>query len=192
MVAPPPGVSSTSKFATDRLDEPSGHGEAQAHAGVVVGIAESLEGSEDQVTILRPDSRSPIDDTDVDSAGDGTGLDPEADATGMDEGVVDEVGHGPFQEDRIGPDPGEVRRHIDGDRLATRTEALDGGVDHVTHIDARVEHVHRAGLEPSHVQQVLHQAVEPVGLVVDRLQEDPGSRRDRRSAGRRGGSTMPP
>ena len=61
-------------------------------------------------------------------------------------------------------------RHL----VAARAEAGDGCIDQLADIGALVQYLHRAGLEPAHVQQVLDQAVQPVGLVVDGLEQDVG------------------
>ena len=88
-------------------------------------------------------------------------------------GVVDEVGHGPFDEEGVGADGREVRGHRD-DGLLLGGHAGHGGLDELAHVDGPVEDLERAGAQPAEVQQVLDQTVEPVGLFVDRLQQHPG------------------
>ena len=53
-------------------------------------------------------------------------------------------------------------------------------------------HHERAGLDPTHVEQVPHQVVEPVGLLVDRLQQGSGLLVGERRRRPRAGSTTTP
>ena len=103
------------ELAAHGPDEPPGHGQSQAHARAVLRVSETLEGLEhDQYAVLTPDPRALVDDPDVHTAGHGTGLDTQAAAPGVGQRVVDQVGHRPLDQHRIGVDPGQPRR--DGDR----------------------------------------------------------------------------
>ena len=125
MVQPPPGVSSTSSSPPTASTNPRATARPRPTPTPVVGVPEALERSEDPVAVLGPDPRTPVDDPDVHPAGHRTGLDPEAAAPAVDQGVVDQVGHGPFEEHRIGADAGErgfdVHGHLPprGPRLPT-------------------------------------------------------------------------
>ena len=175
-----------------RLHEAPGHGQAEPDTGPVLRVAQALERPEDPVAILASDARSPVDDPDVHPAGHRPGLHPESHAAAVDEGVVDQVGHGPLQQHRIGEDPGQVVGQLDGDGLSPGPEAGHGGLDHVADLGARAQHLHRSGLDPAHVEEVLDQVVEPVGLLVDGAATGRGARRGRRRVGPTGGSRTPP
>src|ERR1700722_12520797 len=130
------------EVATDRLDEPAGHGQPQSYTGLVLGIAQPLERSEYQVAILGWYPWTVIHDTEVDPSGHGTGLDPEAGAPTMYQRVVDQVGHGPLEENGIGIDPGEVVGYIRCDRCRPRPQAGHRGVDYVADVGGHVHDLH--------------------------------------------------
>ena len=54
------------EVAAHRPDEPPGHGQAQAHPGAVLRIAQALEGLEDRVPVTAGDPRALVDDPRVD------------------------------------------------------------------------------------------------------------------------------
>ncbi len=90
----------------------------------------------------------------------------------MDQGVVDQIGHRPLEQHRVGADTGERGWDLDGDLGATRPQALDSVGDQLIDIGGLMEHIHRAGLQPAHVEQVLDQGAQPVRFVVNGLEED--------------------
>ena len=192
MVQPPPGVSSTSRLPPTASTNPRATASPSPTPTPVSGVPEALERLEHPVAVLGADPRTAVDDPDVHPAGHRTGLDPEPVAPAVDERVVDQIGHSPLEEHRVGADAGERGFDVHGHLSAPGSEAGHGRLDELGDVGALVEDLHRAGLQAAHVQQVLHQAVEPVGFVVDGLQQDARSRRARRRAGRRAGSTMPP
>ena len=66
MVRPPPGVSSGVEGAAHGLGEPAGQREAETDAGVVVPVAEPLEGQEHAVPFLGRDAGAAVDDPQLD------------------------------------------------------------------------------------------------------------------------------
>ncbi len=69
---------------------------------------------------------------------------------------------------------GSVGLDIHGHVPTAWPEARHGGGDQLVHVGALVEDVHRTGLQAAHVEQVLDQAVQSVGFVIDGLEQDVG------------------
>ena len=77
---------------------------------------------------------------------------------------------------RAAPGRRATRGSVSATSTSTRSAlaprlASAAGDDLVERRPARARDVERAGLEPAHVEQVADEVVEPVGLLVDRLQE---------------------
>ena len=117
------------ELAPDRLGEAPRHGQAESDPGAVGRVAEALERAEHQVAVGGPDTRSVVDDPDVHPPGDGTGLHPHRSARPVEEGVVDEVGHHPLDEYRVGLELGDRRVDDHLHALCPGPEAGQGGID---------------------------------------------------------------
>ena len=108
------------ELSADRLHEAPGHGQAEADPDAVVRVAEALEGLEDPIAVGSRDPRTAVDDPDVHPTGHPPGFDAETRSSGVEQCVVDQVGHGPFQEHRVGADAG------DGAGMSTTTDSARG------------------------------------------------------------------
>ena len=165
MVSPPPGCLVGYERAAHGLREPPGEREAEADAGVVVAVAEPLEGQEDPVA-RRPGGcpargrrpRSPrARRRRVRARGDEDGAARPAVA----DGVGDQVDQDPFQQRRVGehsgrppgsllPRPGRAAGR--GRRRRTGHDVLECG-----RLQRQPEHPR---LQAAHVEQVGDQAVQ--------------------------------
>jgi hypothetical protein len=95
-------------------------------------------------------------------------------AVGVAAGVVEQVGEHLVEPDRVDQDGRQVVGHVDQDPVA----GLGAGQahhrpDHVGQGGLDQVGVERAGLDPRHVEQVVHQPAQPIRLLVDGLQELP-------------------
>ncbi len=194
IVHPPPGVSSTSSSPPTTSTNPRATASPGRHLRRFSESPSRWNGSEDQVDgrsrrIPGPRSMTRMSTRPATCAG----LDAEPAAAGVDQCVVDQVGHRPLEEHRVGPRPAGLGGGTSTDyRLASSAQAGDGGLDHLVDVGAPVQHLHRAGLQTAHVQQVLDQAVQAIGLVVDGLEQDAGLIGSERRAGPRAGWTRRP
>ena len=167
IVSPPPGVSSAHSRPPIALDEAARDGEPEAHTGPGGGVTEPLERREHLRLRRVGHAGTAVDDAQLDLvAQDARRHQDRGRDTTVAYGVLDQVGHHPLQqagvtgdqrqrlgdlhhEHRGGIDAGERRRH----------DLLEG---HRPELG-----LHRAGLQPAHVQQVGDQRVEPVGGLLD-------------------------
>ena len=87
------------------------------------------------------------------------------------ERVGDDVGERPLEQHRVDVD----RRQVSGTSTSMLRRAVRGSAIALpttsSSADRRGLHDERAGLEPAHVEQVADERVEPVGFVVDRLEQ---------------------
>jgi two-component system sensor histidine kinase KdpD len=109
---------------------------------------------------------------DLDVPAEGTRLDPDAVARRRPaDGVLDHVGHRPFEQRRVGLDGGKRLGHVEVDPGRPRSEAGHGGEDDLLEADRPHDELEGTGLESAHVQQVADERVEAIGLLIDRREE---------------------
>ena len=172
IVRPPPGVSSTSIVAAHRLDEALGDGETEAHALAVRRVAETLERHEHAVALVARHPRAPVGDADVDEPVDRAGGDPGVRALGREaNGVLDDVRERALEQPGIGEDARQRLGDVELDVSVFEAEAVECGREDLLEPDRHRADLERASLDPAHVEEVPDERVEPVGLLVDRVQE---------------------
>ena len=94
------------------------------------------------------------------------------------ERVGDEVGDRPLEQRRVGDDRRQRLGDVDVDRARRARRGWRARRARPRRAPtARSVDVERAGLEPAHVEQVADEAFEPVGLLVDRVEELAGAAR---------------
>ena len=87
------------------------------------------------------------------------------------ERVVDEVGDGALEQRRVDVDPRQRLGNVDLDSLRRHVQTDDRARDDLLDADRLRRDRDAAGLQPAHVEQVADERVEPLGFVVDRLQQ---------------------
>ena len=172
-VSPPPGRVLDLDLAAHRLDEPLRDGQPEPHALVRARVAEPLERQEQPLPLVARDAGPAIDDAHVDDAVDDARGDARRRA-GRREAhrVLDHVRERPLEQARdrraraaASPARRARRRRRRAPRLSsaagtTSSSPTGDGAD-----------VERAGLQAAHVEQVADERVQPVGLLVDRVEE---------------------
>ena len=155
------------ELTTHRFDEATGHGQTEPDPRPVVGVTEPLEGQEHEVPVGRSDARPVVDDPEIDPVGHPTHLHPDGLARPVEECIVDQIGDHALDQRLVRLDQGHggVDRHAAP--VGTRPEAGQGTVDEVTYVGRAGQDLHGPGLQPAHVEEILHQLTEPVGFVVD-------------------------
>ena len=89
----------------------------------------------------------------------------------MPDGVRHDVREGPLEEPGVGEHAWEVIRHVDQHPVRGRADAAQGDGDDLLQPHRQGVHVERSRLEAAHVEKVAHERVEPVGVLVDRMEE---------------------
>ena len=189
-VSPPPGVSSTSISPPIASTKPL----ATARPSPTPpswGLSPSRwNGSEHALALRRRHARAAVDDAQVDPIVDGAGVEPHVGARWrVANRVRDDVGDRPLEQAGVGQDPRQRLRDADVDVRGDRRPRLRSAAGTISsRPTGRGVDLQRAGLQPAHVEQVADERVEPVGLLVDRLQEGVAFLRRPVDVGRAGGS----
>ena len=145
------------------LDEGLGDGEPQAGPATGAGPVEHLE---DQLALGRRHPRPAVLDHQLDHRPAHRGRHPHRlGVGGVAQRVVQEVGQHLLHEQLVDVDRGQVGRHV-GDDLV-RAEHAHGPLDHLGHRGDLPPQVEGARLDAGHVQEVGHQPLQGVGLVLD-------------------------
>ena len=76
--------------------------------------------------------------------------------------VADEVGDDAFQQGRVGENGRQVVGYVESDGMHRRSEVVERGWHDLVEPDGSDEDAQGTGLEPAHVEQVLHQPDESI------------------------------
>ena len=178
IVVPPPGVSSTVRSPPMARVKPRATASPSPTPAPRRGAVSSSRwnGWKTRSRSLGPDALAPVDDPHEHAAGDDTGLDVDrAGALAVGDGVVDEVGDDALEQRRIGVDGWDVSGDVDDDvaRRGPRLASAAGTTS--SRVVGRSDGRHGTGVDAGHVEEVVDEVGEPVGLVLD------GARGTRRS-----------
>ena len=179
IVTPPPGRVVDRDLAAHRLDEPARDREAEPDAACRWSCRRAAGTAGTRARAAPAGSRHRGRRRGGRPAPSATHASTRTRVSGGDhaERVLDDVGDRAFEQRGVGLDARQRLGHVDVDALGLRSSpARAAGT---TSSSATVAHheLQRAGLEPAHVEQVADQVVEPVGALVDGLEQLPGGGR---------------
>src|ERR1019366_7736980 len=159
-----------------RFDEGLGDGEPEPGAGIVVSAGEQLEAL---ISSLGADARAVIGDRYLD-AGLGGESGANRDRCGLravSERVLQEVRQHPGDEHEVSVDGWQVVSDLGTDDMAAWGQIVDDTSDEIAERCDRVAGLENSGLDTAHVEEILHEVGESVGLDIDELGEPAGSLR---------------
>ena len=161
------------QLAADRVDETPRDRETETDTGVARGVAEALERLEDALSLRERNPATAVDDAEVDAAGHDGRLDPDRACPGPSAGPRCRRRSRPLVRASAGSTSTQRQGLGDVDDDAARgvAQARERGRHDLVEPGGPARELERARLQPAHVEQVLDELVEPVGLGVDAAHE---------------------
>jgi hypothetical protein len=146
------------------------HRQAEADARAAGRVAIALEGFEDAVLGLVRYAGPAVDDPYLDPVGESArGYQDLPAGRAVLDGVLDDVGDGPFQQAPVDMDHGQRLGDVQFHALLGHPAERHG--HDLVEVGLADDGGDRAGLQPGHVEQVADHVVEPVRALLDGLQQ---------------------